>query len=70
MDFSKKCRDMDVDDSRWSMQLIVVLKSFPFYVSWNIASVPKKSKGDPSQIVVGPSGYHKIFVVQAVFFFS
>lgn len=68
MDFSKKCRDTDVDDSRWSMQLIVALKYFPFYFSWNTPSVPKKSKGDLSHILLGPSGYHKVFLVQAGFF--
>lgn len=69
MDFSEKCRDVD-DDSRWSTQLMVVLKSYPFYVSWNIASVPKKSKGDPSQILLGPSGTPQGFCGQATFFFS
>lgn len=68
MDFSKKCRD--IDDDRRGTQLTVGLKSFPFYVSWNIASVPKKSKGDPSQILLGPSGTPQGFCGQAAFFFS
>lgn len=66
--FSKKCRDIAVDGSRWSTQLTAVLKSFPFYISWNVASVPKKSKGDPSKILLVPSGPPQGFCGQAAIF--